>query len=214
MAHEKPVVQRLPFYSDEDSLLDFFFVTYNGGQMCSDIIYDVKSDRILHVSLDFEKLTGNACSGSFNHCLQFIKNLIHPEDYSDFLVSLVEFVKLGHPGSSSSCSQCIRSFSFRVRVPKNDWQTIELHTLMLESHKLVGVIHRQTKAQSDESASVSAREKEILHLIAGGDSAKIIGNKLNISPNTVITHRNNLKKKFRAKNTAELIKEAVKSQVI
>lgn len=214
MAHEKLTKQQLFSFRDEDSILDFFFGTYNGGQMCSDIVYDVKKDKIIHLSNDFQKLTGQACTGSCNPCLMFIKNLIHPDDYSGFLVRLVEFLKLEGPDLAVSSEHDIRSFRFRVRDQKNEWQTIELHALMLLSRKLIGVIRQQSKTQNDESAAVSAREKEILHLIADGDSAKIIGDKLNISPNTVITHRNNLKKKFRAKNTAELIKEAVKSQVI
>lgn len=214
MAQKKSGIQQLAFCRDEDSLLDFFFGTYNGGQMCSDIVYDVKKDKILHISHDFLKLTGRACANNLKHCLQFIKNLIHPDDYSVFLVRFIEFVKLELPSSSVPSEHYIRSFRFRVRDPKNEWLTIELHALMLVSRKLVGIIRRQSKPQNDESAAVSVREKEILHMIADGDSAKIIGSKLHISPNTVITHRNNLKKKFGAKNTAELIKEAVKSQVI
>ncbi len=55
---------------------------------------------------------------------------------------------------------------------------------------------------------VSLREKEVLHLVADGYSAKQIADKLHISTHTAINHRKNLISKFQVKNTAELIKEA------
>jgi len=53
---------------------------------------------------------------------------------------------------------------------------------------------------------VSRREIEILELVGKGMIAKEIADKLNISMNTVITHRKNLFSKFHARNTAELVK--------
>lgn len=55
---------------------------------------------------------------------------------------------------------------------------------------------------------ISAREKEILQLIANGFSSKEIADRLFISNHTAISHRKNLIKKFQVKNTAHLIKKA------
>lgn len=52
---------------------------------------------------------------------------------------------------------------------------------------------------------ISAREKEVACLIAEGLSTKAISDRLNISFNTVETHRKNLLAKLEAKNSAELI---------
>lgn len=60
------------------------------------------------------------------------------------------------------------------------------------------------------SIEVSDREKQVLKLIACGLSSRQIAKKLYISRHTVISHRKNLIKKFKVKNTAELIKEASK----
>lgn len=52
---------------------------------------------------------------------------------------------------------------------------------------------------------ISGREKEVALLLMQGHSTKIISEKLQISFNTVETHRKNLLSKMQCKNTAELI---------
>lgn len=61
---------------------------------------------------------------------------------------------------------------------------------------------------------ISQRESEILELISEGKIAKEIATSLNISPNTVITHRKNLISKFNVRNTAQLIKKASQMMLI
>jgi DNA-binding NarL/FixJ family response regulator len=70
--------------------------------------------------------------------------------------------------------------------------------------------------QKKETAKVilTRREIEVLELIAGGMTNNAIAQKLFISPATVDTHRKNLLAKFEAKNTALLIRMAVKLQFI
>ncbi|HKJ43200.1 MAG TPA: helix-turn-helix transcriptional regulator, partial [Sunxiuqinia sp.] len=87
----------------------------------------------------------------------------------------------------------------------------------LVPNKFIGVIQKISKKLHQPDGNlrpVSPREIEVLELIASGNSAKIIGDKLNISETTVTTHRKHLKQKFNAKNTAELIKEAAKARII
>lgn len=57
---------------------------------------------------------------------------------------------------------------------------------------------------------ISSREKEVLHLIADGFSSKQIAQKLCISDHTAMSHRKHLLKKFKVRNTAQLIKRASK----
>lgn len=61
---------------------------------------------------------------------------------------------------------------------------------------------------------LTAREKEILRLIADGLSSKMIADQCCISINTVETHRRHLLEKLGAKNSMELIKEASKVFVL
>ncbi len=61
---------------------------------------------------------------------------------------------------------------------------------------------------------LTKREKEILHLIAEGKTTAVIAEELYLSPLTIETHRKNLMQKFKVKNVAALIKEAVQRQMV
>jgi DNA-binding CsgD family transcriptional regulator len=55
------------------------------------------------------------------------------------------------------------------------------------------------------SDNISNRERDIIRLLILNYSSKSIGIKLNISPNTVDTHRRNILKKLNISSTGELI---------
>ena len=61
---------------------------------------------------------------------------------------------------------------------------------------------------------LTKREKEILKLIANGNSNQEIADKLFISLRTVETHRFNLTQKLDVKNAAGLVKEAIKRGLV
>ena len=56
-----------------------------------------------------------------------------------------------------------------------------------------------------EAPLLTKREIEVFNLLAEGLCAKEIAKKLSISESTVITHKKNLKSKFHAKNSVQLI---------
>ncbi len=61
---------------------------------------------------------------------------------------------------------------------------------------------------------LTKREKEVLLLIAGGDTNNQIAEKLFVSVTTINSHRKNLLMKFEVNNTAALIKLATQHQLI
>lgn len=73
---------------------------------------------------------------------------------------------------------------------------------------------QKSKNDTAKLAELTEREKEILTLIAEGNSNKEIGQKLFISHRTVDTHRTNLAKKLEVKNIAGLIKFAIKNGLV
>lgn len=66
----------------------------------------------------------------------------------------------------------------------------------------------------DHSGIITAREKEILSLIAFEFNTKEIAAKLFISEETVKSHRKNMMHKIRAKNTAGLIFKSIEQNVL
>lgn len=70
------------------------------------------------------------------------------------------------------------------------------------------------KPVSEGAPVLTRRELEILSLIAEGMTNQEIADKLFVSSTTVNTHRKNLLAKFKAKNTATLIRMAVQLRVI
>jgi len=57
--------------------------------------------------------------------------------------------------------------------------------------------------------TLTAREREVLALVASGDTSKEIAEKLGISPRTVESHRENVSRKLRIRSVAQLTRFAV-----
>lgn len=70
------------------------------------------------------------------------------------------------------------------------------------------------RPESSELGEITPREKEVLQLVAKGNSTKQIADQLNISIRTVESHRINMLKKMKVNNTAELIVKAIELKLI
>jgi DNA-binding NarL/FixJ family response regulator len=70
------------------------------------------------------------------------------------------------------------------------------------------------RAEQNEIAEISPREKEVLILVSKGYSTKQIADQLDISIRTVESHRVNMIKKLKASNTAELVKKAMELKIL
>jgi len=72
---------------------------------------------------------------------------------------------------------------------------------------------RESKSNSKEKPgdvlSLTARQKEILRLVAQGHTNREIGEQLNISVRTVEVHRFNLMRRLRVRNVAQLLRQAM-----
>lgn len=67
---------------------------------------------------------------------------------------------------------------------------------------------------NNDVAEVTPREKEVLELVAKGNSTKQIADLLGISIRTVESHRINMLKKLKVNNTAGLIKKAIELKIL
>jgi DNA-binding NarL/FixJ family response regulator len=73
---------------------------------------------------------------------------------------------------------------------------------------------RNEHAERLDSTELTERETEVLKLFAEGLTYKEIGNKLFISPRTVESHKNNILNKLELKSSTDMIKFAIKHQLI
>ena len=67
---------------------------------------------------------------------------------------------------------------------------------------------------SNVQINLTPRETEVLHLVAGGMSAKEVANRICISPRTVERHIEHVRLKLRARNRPHMITEAVARGVL
>jgi DNA-binding NarL/FixJ family response regulator len=67
---------------------------------------------------------------------------------------------------------------------------------------------------NSEGQSLTARQKEILTLVAQGFTNREIGEQLDISVRTVEVHRFNLMRRLRVRNVAQLLRQAIALRII
>jgi DNA-binding NarL/FixJ family response regulator len=73
---------------------------------------------------------------------------------------------------------------------------------------------KDDKYNNTKLGNLTKREREILKLIADGLSYKEVGAELFISVRTVETHKNNILQKLELKSTIDLVKFAIKNDLI
>lgn len=70
------------------------------------------------------------------------------------------------------------------------------------------------KKQNGQEHSVTARERDVVRLLAGGNSNKEVANALGISIRTAETHRATLMRKLGLKSLAALVRYAIRNNII
>jgi len=77
-----------------------------------------------------------------------------------------------------------------------------------------GYINTIKGKQPKDKKSLTSRELEVIKLISDGLAYKEVAGKLFISTRTVETHRNNILEKLELKNNIELVKYAIKNNIV
>jgi DNA-binding NarL/FixJ family response regulator len=86
------------------------------------------------------------------------------------------------------------------------------NTILMDYIKKSG--SKDDKYNNTKLGNLTKREREILKLIADGLSYKEVGAELFISVRTVETHKNNILQKLELKSTIDLVKFAIKNDLI
>lgn len=74
--------------------------------------------------------------------------------------------------------------------------------------------HEPDQSADQNMSDLTAREQEVLTLLADGDSNAEIAEKLSISPKTVSRHRENIMRKLNLHSRTELVKYAIRKGII
>ncbi len=76
------------------------------------------------------------------------------------------------------------------------------------------VLQGYLNPEQQESSELTPREREIVQLIAEGKATKEVAEVLGISVKTADTHRTNLMRKLNLHSTAELVRYAIRNQIV
>jgi DNA-binding NarL/FixJ family response regulator len=76
---------------------------------------------------------------------------------------------------------------------------------------LVGSLQHDERKPGHE---LTARQREVLQLLAEGRSMKEVASVLNVSPRTVAFHKYRMMEQLKVKSTAELVQYAVKQHIV
>jgi len=79
---------------------------------------------------------------------------------------------------------------------------------------LNGYLGKGLKAGDDESLRITAREREIVQLLAEGKHSSDVAKVLGLSIKTVETHRSNILRKLHCHSVTELVRYAVRNHIV
>ncbi len=132
----------------------------------------------------------------------------------------VKFIVLTMHADGQYVVKAVRSGAFGYLLKNADKKELSdaIHTVVKEQKYFNAEISQlmvgNMSLEGDTPKSLSERETQVLQLVSNGKTTKEIAEELFVSTRTVETHRVNMMKKLDVQNTAELIKKAVKLNLI
>jgi DNA-binding NarL/FixJ family response regulator len=180
----------------------------------ADELFHYQSDTPIHVALitvfstsvsqieDLKKL-----SQFFPKMKLLVLSMVKDEN---FILKTIKAGVKGHLSSDADRSEIIEAI-YTLRNG-HEYYAKTITDILLHSYlsdQKIGTHEKENKMKV-----LSARELEVLTLFAEGMSNRQIAEKLFISVRTVETHKNNIMKKIELKTTVDLVKFAIKNNII
>jgi DNA-binding NarL/FixJ family response regulator len=133
-------------------------------------------------------------------------------DHENYVARMMEAGALGYVLKNAAISEI--THAIRTVAAGSPFLCTEIGLAMLQKAVSQSTGHSTDEAFITTGADLTARELEVLKLIAEGLTNAEIADKLFTSKRTIETHRQNIIAKTQAKNTASLIKLAVSRGLI
>lgn len=158
---------------------------------------------------------GMAGASSFEAARQIRRN--RPEtkvlfltmyDDEDYLVESMEVGGSGYVLKDTPASQCVAAI--REVYRGGSYLSPRMLSQLVDDFRS----RLRTGARVPRFATLTAREKEVLKLLAEGNSVKEIACQLNLSVKTVEAHKFNLMRKLDIHNKAQLVQYAIQKKII
>jgi len=127
-----------------------------------------------------------------------------------FILRTIKAGAKGHLGSDANRSEILEAI-YTLRNG-HEYYAKSITDILLHSYlsdQKIGPVEKEDKLKQ-----LSPREMEVFKLFAEGMSNRHIAEKLFISVRTVETHKNNIMKKIELKTTVDLVKFAIKNNII
>jgi len=127
-----------------------------------------------------------------------------------FILKLIKAGAKGHLSQDTDRSEILEA----IYTLRNGYEFYAktITNILLSSY--LGDKDIDKKEKESRQKDLSAREMEVFKLFAEGLSNRHIAEKLFISVRTVETHKNNIMKKINLKTTVDLVKFAIKNNII
>jgi len=192
-------------------------------------IFDCFENIILYLSSAFYTVTGHDVK-QFD--LNYLLKIIHPDDLEYFFKCEERYLEFTNKLLFNEHFKYIHSYSYRIKTSKNDYirifqecQALEVNnsghlTKTLVNHKKIEYSEvvpltdfkifdkTQNLFVDDENRyNLTKRELEILKHIKDGLNSQQISELLNVSKNTILTHRKNILNKTNSSSFIELMKK-------
>lgn len=128
----------------------------------------------------------------------------------EFILKLIKAGAKGHLSHDTDRSEILEA----IYTLRNGYEFYAktITNILLSSY--LGDKDIDKKEKESRQKYLSAREMEVFKLFAEGLSNRHIAEKLFISVRTVETHKNNIMKKINLKTTVDLVKFAIKNNII
>lgn len=192
-------------------------------------IFDCEENVIIFTNKSFKIVTGH---DEDKFTIDFLLNSIHPDDLDYFLSCEEKNLKFTNSLLFGDHFKYMLSYTYRIRTASGDYIRVMQECQALEvnqSGHLIKtlVIHKKieysdTTPENDlrvfdksqgiyidmeNSYNLSKREFQILNLIKEGYNSQEVADQLNVSKNTVLTHRKNILNKTKSNSFIELVKK-------
>jgi DNA-binding NarL/FixJ family response regulator len=136
----------------------------------------------------------------------------------------IKIVILSDNASSLPAIRALRSGALGYVGKNEDFQqVVQAIKAVTQGHRyisgqvveqIINAVIAGTNLEDNEEERISDREKEILQLIAGGNTSQQIAKKLDISKRTVETHRTNIMRKLGLSSQLDILRFAIRHGLI